>query len=325
MVTPGSNDITIAVTVYDRRTYLRQAITSALCQAPGSDHQVIVVEDCGPDPSLEKAITGEFGERIRYYRNKTRRGIFGNWNACIEACSTPWLCILHDDDFLEPTLVEAMIEVEKAAPGRGLYYGACHVVNAEGLRVETRETPESFQWHELSLESWARHDPVCFPGQLFNVAAARALGGFRSGSHYCADWEMWFRLALSYGAVATNRIVANYREHHTLGRGTTRVDVSGRKYALVNAQRKRHYAWLRQVRPEARFDRNFLQQESPMPTRFILAHGHGFSPGMLRYNAGLLSRSSAPNIGYRLLQILVAILSWRSLRFASYCYRLITP
>jgi glycosyltransferase involved in cell wall biosynthesis len=317
------NDITIAITVYDRRNYLRGAIRSVLAQATADRPHVIVVEDCGPDTTLRETVVEEFDDKIEYLRNSRRRGLFDNWNACIEACRTAWLCILHDDDVLEPTFVESMIELSQAAPGRALYYGRCDIADTAGHEIREAPREALFAWHELSLEDWARHDPVCFPGQLFNVAAARALGGFRATSRYSADWEMWFRLALTYGSAATNRVVATYREHHSTERGTTKVDISGRKYAYVNMQRKRHLAWLRKLRPDLRFDRKAFQEESPMPTRFILQHGYGFSSRMLRYNAGLLYMSSAPHMTYRLFQSVTKLLTWRSLRIASLCFRLI--
>jgi glycosyltransferase involved in cell wall biosynthesis len=316
------SDITIAITVYDRQKYVRDAVRSALAQQSAERPNVIVVEDCGPDATLRESITNEFGKSIEYFRNPRRRGLFDNWNVCIEACRTPWLCILHDDDSLEPTFVEAMIELAAAAPGRALYYGLADVVDAAGEPLESRSRSTPFAWNELDLEEWARYDPVCFPAQLFNVTAARSLGGFRPTSRYCADWEMWFKLTLNYGAAATNRVVAAYREHHSIGRGTSDVDVSGRKYAYVNIQHKRHLAWLRQKRPGLRFDRKALQARAPMPTRFLLKHAHGFSPRMLRYNAGLLFLSSAPHAGYYLFQLITRLFSWRSLGFASSVFNL---
>jgi len=316
MPAPETSDITIAITVYDRRDYLVQAVSSALEQTLHG-HRVLVVEDCGPDPTLHEFILKEFGERITYHRNTRRRGLFDNWNACIEACTTQWLCILHDDDFLEPTYLAAMFELMDACPERALYYGACHTVDRNGTRTITLPAPTKFTPSELPLEQWTNYDPVCFPGQLFKVANARAVGGFRPGSQYCGDWEMWFRLALRGGTASTNRVIANYREHATLGRGTTRVDVSGRKYAYVNLQRKRHAAWLRESGIETRFDREARQCETPMPTRFLLDHAHGFSPRMLRYNAGLFFLSRAPHLSYRLVQMTVRLLSWRSLQVIS--------
>lgn len=319
------SDITIAITVYDRRDYVVGAIRSALDLQSADRPRVIVVEDCGPDPTLREFIVGKFGSGIEYFRNQRRRGLFDNWNACIEACSTPWLCILHDDDFLEPTFVESMIELAGAAPSHALYYGLCNIVDRTGKPRQKPPSASPFQWHELSLEDWAQYDPVCFPGQLFNVAAARSAGGFRRASRYTADWEMWFKLAFNDGAAASNRIVANYREHHSVGRGTSDVNISGRKYAYVNMQYKRNLALLRKQRPAARFDRAATQKRTPMPTRFLLEHGRNFSPMMLRYNAGLLIRSSPPHLSYRLFQIGVRLFSWRSLPVLAALFRIFKP
>jgi glycosyltransferase involved in cell wall biosynthesis len=312
-----ASDITIAVTVYDRQHFICDAIRSALGQRTSNPPKVIVVEDCGPNPTLRQSVIEEFGDQIQYFRNQRRRGLFDNWNACIEACQTPWLCILHDDDFLEPTFIESMIELAQSAPGRALYYGLGDVVDSTGKPREVRARSTSFDWSELNFEEWARYDPVCFPAQLFNVQAARSVGGFRASSHYTADWEMWFKLAINYGAAATNRVVANYREYHSAGRGTSDVDISGRKFACTNMQRKRHMAWLRQRKQAVCFDRHILFRDSPMPSRFILQYGYAFSPRMLRYNAGLLLVSTAPHFGYRLLQLITRLFSWRSLRLAS--------
>src|SRR5215475_4246845 len=120
-------DITIAVTVFNRRQFLKQAIASALEQTMPA--RVIVVEDCGPDPEMETFVRQQFGERIGYLRNPKRRGLFGNWNACLDYCRTPWISILHDDDYVAPGFIEAMIELSRQAPGKGLYFGQTTLVN----------------------------------------------------------------------------------------------------------------------------------------------------------------------------------------------------
>ena len=323
MATFTPKDITIAVTVYDRRNYITQAIESALGQRCPEQPQVIVLEDCGPDPTLRETVCAQFGSRINYLRNSRRRGLFDNWNACIESCRTPWLCILHDDDLLEPTFVQSMMALVRIAPNRGLYYGRCEIVDETGRRIGESHAPDFFCAQELSLAEWAMYDPVCFPGHLFSVASARGLGGFRASSRYTGDWDLWFKLAVSCGSAATDRILAKYRQHHSIGRGTTKADVSGRKYAYVNVQRKRNVAYLRRLQPIFRFDRMTLQKQSSMSLRFILCYGYNFSNWIFRYNARLLALSHAPNITYRGFQILNQVLSWRSLRLVSQGLRLL--
>ncbi len=315
-------DITIAITVYDRREYLPTAIRSALTQTTAVQPRVMVVEDCGPGLGLQEAIKSEFGQTIQYIRNPKRRGLCDNWNACIEACTTQWLCILHDDDVLEPTFVDAMLELSQAAPGRALYYGLCDVIDGGGDHLTRHPRSLPFGWQQLAMENWAIHDPVCFPGQLFNAPMAASLGGFRAMSRYTADWEMWFKLALNHGAAGTNRVVARYRDHHSVGRGTTDADLSGRRYAYVNIQRKRHTAWLRNAGMNAQFDRISIQRGSPMPSIFLLSYGNRFPLRMLRYNAGLMFLSSSPHGRYRLFQLITKLLTWRSLRITSRLFQL---
>ena len=112
-----AEDITIAITVYSRRQFILEATRSALDQRPPV--KVIVVEDCGPDPLLRDFVLREFGSRIEYFRNAHNRGMFDNYNACLENCRTPWLSILNDDDLLRPNFVESMLDLAKKALERG--------------------------------------------------------------------------------------------------------------------------------------------------------------------------------------------------------------
>ena len=126
-------DITVAITVFNRRQFLKQAISSALEQTVPV--RVIVVEDCGPDAGMESFVKQEFGTRIQYIRNPRRRGLFGNWNACIENCRTSWLSILHDDDYLTSEFAEAMIALHRQALDCGLYFGETMMVDGSGNKL----------------------------------------------------------------------------------------------------------------------------------------------------------------------------------------------
>ncbi len=135
----SGDEITIAVTVYDRREFVEQAVASALNQTVPV--RVMVVEDCGPDAGLREFVLGKFGSRIQYHRNTRRRGLFDNWNACLEYCRTPWLSILHDDDYLAPNFVAALLEQAKRDPGCGLYFGDTTVVDVIGVPLPEWDHP----------------------------------------------------------------------------------------------------------------------------------------------------------------------------------------
>jgi glycosyltransferase involved in cell wall biosynthesis len=307
-----SEDLTIAVTVYSRREFVLGAIRSALDQS--IPVKVIVVEDCGPDPGLRDFVLREFGSRIEYFRNPRNRGLFDNWNACLEYCRTPWLSILHDDDLLRPVFVQAMLELARSAPGRSLYFGRSALMAGDVVTPASPVLDWPQSWRDFDLAALAEQCLVFFPGQLMRVETARALGGFKAANFFTGDWDMWFRLALAFGASQTATEVAVGRSHFGHDRGTTRVERKGWKWALDNVQRKRNLALLRREKGIViPFDRAKLLQENPIPSRLLLRHADQFSGRLLRYNAWLFTHSRAPHLQYAALQWLVRLLGPRAL------------
>jgi len=299
-------DITIAITVYSRREFVLEAVRSALNQTVPV--RVMVVEDCGPDATLRDLIVGEFGQRIEYFRNPRNRGLFDNWNACLEYCATPWLSILHDDDLLHPHFVEAMLALAKAAPGRALYFGRSGQLEENGKIYPAPPVLWGKEWRDLDVLKLAEQCYVMFPGQLLRVAAARDIGGFRPTSFFTGDWDMWFRLTLRFGAAQTIADISIARSHYGEDRGTSRVERMGWKWALDNVQRKRNLALLRREKGTViRFDRTKLLRRSPIPSRLLFRHARGFSQRILAYNWWLFTHSQPPHAGYAILQWLVRL------------------
>lgn len=296
----GPNEITIAITVYDRRQYVKRAIASALEQT--APVRVIVVEDCGPDPTLEGFVKSEFGSRIEYFRNPKRRGLFGNWNACLELCRTEWLSILHDDDFLAPNFVAGLVKLAGEAPGLDLYFGQTVIVNERDEPVpEYKLRAVTGPWMRIGLTDIIYLTPFPFPGQLFKVSSAKSLGGFCVNSYYCGDWEMWAKLIARSGAAQTGEVVAFNRLHASLGRGSNRVFRSGRATPASYVQHKRVLALL-PPGSRVKFDRAEYQRHYLIPVRFLLRYGASLSTRLLRYHVGLLLLSRSPHWRYALYQ-----------------------
>jgi glycosyltransferase involved in cell wall biosynthesis len=316
-----SEDITVAVTVFNRRQFLKQAIRSALEQT--APVRVIVVEDCGPDAGLEAFVRDEFGSRIEYFRNPRRRGLFDNWNACIEYCRTPWLSILHDDDYLTPVFAEALTSLHQRAPGCGLYFGETPIHDDDGNVVPcAMRPPLKAEWQRVNLADTLDITPFPFPGHIFKVEYARALGGFRGSSQYCGDWEMWSNLIAHYGAAQTSVVVGYNVSHGGLERGTSKIYLNGRLRPLTFIQQKRILHLLRQEGANAAFDRAELLRRSPMSIRYLIEQGASLSPRLLRYNVGLLARSTPPNRSYALLRMLIRMLGVRFVKLLAHAARL---
>lgn len=314
-------EITIAITVYSRRQYIERAVESALNQT--IPVKVIVVEDCGPDLQLQEFVKQRFGSRIEYFRNPQRRGLFDNWNACMEYCQTPWISILHDDDYLAPNFVETMLELHGSAPECGLYFGETDLVGDNGkLMLNITASPMKTRWRRVELIDGVKLTPFPFPGQLFKIDQAKALGGFRKTSLYCGDWEMWMNLIAVHGSAQISERVAFQLQHSGWDRGTNRVIRSGWLYALTYVQHKRNLKLLATNGIHLRFDRLAFQKWAPLPTRFLLTYGHTLRRRILAYNVKLLLLSTAPHWKYKVFQKLTQIGGVSFVKFASYLWAL---
>jgi glycosyltransferase involved in cell wall biosynthesis len=309
-------NITIAVTVFNRRKFLKQAIGSALNQTVPV--RVVVVEDCGPDAGMEAFVRQEFGSRIEYLRNPIRRGLFDNWNACLDYCKTPWLCILHDDDFLDPTFVESTIELSRQAPECGIYFGQVTFVNESGKILSACRPPLGHPWQRVDLADILDATNFPFAGTLFKVACARALGGFRKTSQFCGDLEMWCNIIARYGSAQTQNNMAFSRAHEGLERGSTKIHLNGRLRPLVFVQQKRIIHLLRQQGKSARFDRRRFLESMPMAVSELLLRAWVWSPRLLRYHIELVRLSRAPSRPYAVFQAMLRVLGLPFLRAASW-------
>lgn len=292
------------------------AIQSALDQT--IPVKVIVVEDCGTDPGMKNFITERFGDQITYLRNPKNRGLFDNWNACMEYCRTPWLSILHDDDVLRPAFIKTMLALVREVPAHSLYFGRSGFI--VGDRTIHSEAPVSWQnnWHEVDLLEFAERCTVLFPGQLFRVADAQASGCFRPISYWTGDWDMWFKLAERGGLAQTATEVSLVRLHNEMDRGASRVERMGWKWALDNVQRKRNLGLLKRERGiDIPFDRDKLLKVNPIPTRYLLRFAQDLSPRLLAYNTWLYLKSTPPHQGYAAMQSLVRLTGPKGLRVLS--------
>jgi glycosyltransferase len=315
-----ASQISIAITVFDRREFIEHAVASALNQT--IPVKVMVVEDCGPDPTLQAFVKSKFGARIDYIRNRERLGLFGNWNACIENCKTPWLSILHDDDYFKPAFVETMLKLQSAAPGRGLYFGSQLAVDSKERVVPFGKPVVPGFWQEIELRTLADRNLLGFAGHLFAIENARAVGGFRNHSRFCGDWEMWFKLVSRYGGAHTGAEVAVVRVYEDWRKGTSKVSRAGENCLATVVQRKRNFAYLKKSGQVSDIDRKALRGASNISLHHMIWYGADFSPRKLNYNIALFLAHAPSSARQFLVQVAIWLLGPGFVKIASRFCRL---
>jgi hypothetical protein len=211
-----------------------------------------------------------------------------------------------------------MLALAKEAPARALYFVRSANLAEDGKIHPAPPALWRGNWRDLDVIQFADECSVLFPGQIFSVAEAQAVGGFCRISYLTGDWDMWFRLALRFGAAQTAMEVSINRSHFGMDRGTSRVERMGWKWALDNVQRKRNLARLRKEKGIViPFDRAKLLTRSPISSRMLLRYACGYSRRILFYNWWLFTHSRPPHASYAVLQWLVRLLGPHTLRAGS--------
>jgi glycosyltransferase involved in cell wall biosynthesis len=279
-------DISIGVTVYRRLDYLEQALTSAVNQTVPV--KVLLHDDGCENREGLQCILDRFGDRVEYRRNPKTLGLFQNMNQCIWESPTPWVSVLHDDDFLEKDFVERILDVAPEVEACALFCGGTTYIELTGKPFFVKSPCAGLRWKSISAEKLALENQFSFPGQLIHVATAKSVGGFPGKSVYTGDWELWFKLTLAGGSVQLGANLSYYRSHLGVNRGTTTASKSGRKNPDCAAQVKRNLARLRNGGREPRFDRaKWLSVYGPL-YRDLLVYSWAMPGWLLRYNRRLL-------------------------------------
>jgi len=102
-----------------KEEYLREAIESVLNQT-FSDFEFIVLDDCSPDPNVEKVVKSYTDPRIRFYRNERNLGISQTRNKLIDLASGEYLAVMDHDDVSLPERFEKEAAYLDAYPDVGV-------------------------------------------------------------------------------------------------------------------------------------------------------------------------------------------------------------
>jgi glycosyltransferase involved in cell wall biosynthesis len=137
-----SGRVSVIIPTYNRAEYLHEAVSSAL-QQTHDDLEVLVLDDASTD-STRNVVTAFDDPRIRYIRHPENLGPNRNWRRGIQAARGEFFCFLPDDDMLEPTFVERLVEALRRDSELVLAFCDHWVMDADGC-----ERPEASRQNSI--------------------------------------------------------------------------------------------------------------------------------------------------------------------------------
>jgi glycosyltransferase involved in cell wall biosynthesis len=184
------------VPTYNRADSLARTIKAILGQT-FQDFEIVVGDDASSDHTSE-TVRKFTDPRIRYIRNQTNLGIYGNWNALIEKARGRFICIYHDHDTYLPTIVERSFALIDHYSDMSFVHTAIVLVDKAGVPIEVfaNEFDEVMTGRGLRQRfSRTTRNTLCAASTMVRRDAYATAGPFDSRYGLATDRHMWFRLA----------------------------------------------------------------------------------------------------------------------------------
>ncbi len=103
-------DVSVMIAAWKSEDFIHTAISSALSQA-GVDVEVIVVDDCSPDNTVEAALAAGAGDpRLRVVRQSVNGGPSVARNRALDMANGRFVAVLDADDHLMPGRLAQLVE-----------------------------------------------------------------------------------------------------------------------------------------------------------------------------------------------------------------------
>lgn len=162
--------ITIGVPVFNVEPYVEKAILSALEQDFDLPYEVLIVDDCGSDRSLDIihdiAKTHRHGNRIRIIANESNQGIGEVRNTIIHNSEGRFLFFLDPDDWMEERALSVLYN-KAIETDADLTAGSSWYFNDDGIKAEYKEYPDIFINHDSAGVYLLDRENISIRGELW--------------------------------------------------------------------------------------------------------------------------------------------------------------
>ena len=193
--------IDVVIPCYNYGRFLRECVSSALNDQPGSDVRVLIIDDASQDDSAETARKlAAADDRIEVRVHPVNKGHIATYNEGLLDWADGNYCVLISaDDMLAPGALRRAADLMDAHPEVGFVYG--HAVEfRDGEKLPTARTRCRSQtiWPgHWWLERRFREARNCIlsPEVVVRTSLQHRLGRYDPDLYHTADHEMWMRLA----------------------------------------------------------------------------------------------------------------------------------
>lgn len=206
--------VSIGIPTYNRAGgYLREALKSALAQTY-SPLEIIVSDNASTDDT-ESLVRSFNDPRIRYFRQKVNVPANENFNFCLDQAAGSYFVLLHDDDLLDPHMVQTCVDALDGRTDVGVVITGTRLIDGNGneLRSNPNRLENGSAFHEF-VKGWFEHRVALYLcGTMYNTRFLKARGGYKSKHNLYQDVVATVHLAGRHGHRHSKTVAASFRRH----------------------------------------------------------------------------------------------------------------
>lgn len=180
--------VSVIITTFERRRFLKEALESVLAQDFG-DKEIIVIDDGSTDGSREETA----GLSVRYAW-KENGGISSARNAGLDMARGDYIAFLDVDDLWKKRKLTTQMDVMERTGTLLSYTDEIWIRNGERLNQKLRHRKFSGRIFEHCL-------PLCIispSSAVIHRSVFNAVGPFDESLPVCEDYDMWLRITARY-------------------------------------------------------------------------------------------------------------------------------
>ena len=220
----GKPKVSVVMPMYKHESYVEQAIRSVLDQT-FDDFELIIVDDCSPDRTFEKAkeVLARHDEkgRVRLYRMPNNADAFNVINTAIANSRGDYIAILNSDDAWSSNRLAVMLDAMERTSSQ-IAFSKVVVIDENGEFLAGKH-PAATEIYRRQDEVLKSNSPLMLQLMQGNVAVTTGnfifsrdlfnkVGGF-SQLRLCHDWDFILRASYHGAPLFVNTDGYLYRVH----------------------------------------------------------------------------------------------------------------
>lgn len=204
--------------------------------------EIIVIDDCSPDGSVEILKRYEFHPKVKLVIREENAGWVAVSNQGIELASGEFIIFANCDDACDTLMIERLVQAVQNKPSAGIAFCRSLLIDEQDVTLGN-----DFDIREPSFRSRCNNDTLLEGDEMArfllhscvipNLSAAlfrrdcfSVIGNLSSAYRVCCDWDLFFRIVSKYDVAYITEPLNYFRQHETTIRSATKDRVVYEEY-----------------------------------------------------------------------------------------------